>query len=43
MATSSVQNTSGGTTVSFTRTPQAKDDNFTSAQTALTDAVLSSL
>ena len=28
---SSVQNTGGGTTVSFTNTPQAKDDDFTSA------------
>src|SRR5436190_2933560 len=26
---STVQNTNGGTTVSFTNTPQAKDDNFT--------------
>src|SRR5690242_19225833 len=30
------QSTGGGTTVSFSNTPQAKDDNFTSAQTGLT-------
>ena len=36
MATT-VMNTSGGTTVSFTNTPQGKDDNFTSAQTGLTE------
>ena len=30
-------NTNGGTTVSFTNTPQAKDDNFLSSQTGLTE------
>ena len=30
-------NTNGGTTVSFSNTPQGKDDNFTSAQTNLTE------
>ena len=30
-------NTNGGTTVSFTNTPQAKDDNFTSGLTGLTE------
>src|SRR5437868_4028330 len=31
------QTTSGGTTTSFTKTPQATDDIFTSAQTGLTE------
>src|SRR5690348_2889071 len=30
-------NTNGGTTTSFTNTPQAVDDNFTSALTGLTE------
>src|SRR5436305_6912585 len=33
-------NTSGGTTVSFTNTLQAKDDSFSSAQTGLTGSSL---
>src|SRR5437764_15375302 len=37
---STVTNTSGGTTVSFTNTPQAKDDSFSSTQTGLAQGAL---